>query len=54
LREKLKRDIQGLQQDLSQKLDANNISNPKAEELLKIKTKGVSEVKLAEAKEKLS
>jgi len=38
---------------LSQKLDANNISNPKAEELLKIKTKGVSEAKLAEAKEKL-
>jgi hypothetical protein len=34
-------------------LDESKISNPKAEELLKIKTKGVSEAKLAEAKEKL-
>jgi hypothetical protein len=34
-------------------LDASNISNSKAEELLKIKIKGVSEAKLSEAKEKL-
>jgi hypothetical protein len=33
--------------------ESKKISNPKADELLKIKTKGVSEAKLEEAKEKL-
>ena len=52
-RERLKRDIQALQKDLCDKLHANNISNQKAEELLKLRTKGISDAKLTEVKQAL-